>query len=202
MNMKHDSLLIIFVKNPVQGKVKTRLAKTMGEQKALEIYLQLLKHTHKATFKLNVDKAVFYSDNIETGDIWDDGNYQKFVQEGSDLGKRMLNAFKSGFGKNYRKVIIIGSDCFELTPRIVNEAFEALPHNNFVIGPTHDGGYYLIGMVSLYAALFKNKRWSSDDVLHDTLVDIRNMNGSYKLLKELTDIDTEDDLSLVKNLSI
>jgi glycosyltransferase A (GT-A) superfamily protein (DUF2064 family) len=71
-----------------------------------------------------------------------------------------------------------------------------------VIGPSHDGGYYLLGMSSLYAILFKNKRWSSDEVLHDTLIDIRNMNGSYKLLKELTDIDTEDDLASVKNLSI
>jgi len=200
--MKHDHLLIIFIKNPVPGKVKTRLAKTMGEQKALETYHQLLQHTHKVTHKLAMDKAVFYSDSIQTGDIWDDGNFQKFVQEGSDLGKRMLNAFKSGFSKKYRKVVIIGSDCFDITSKIINDAFDALPQNNFVIGPTQDGGYYLLGMASLYATLFKNKRWSSDEVLHDTLVDIRNMNGSYKLLKELTDIDTEEDLLSVKNIEI
>ena len=195
--MKQDNLLIIFVKNAIPGKVKTRLAKTMGEQKAMEVYQQLLKYTHKATYKLPMDKAVYYSDSIETGDIWDTGDYKKLVQEGSDLGKRMLNAFKAGFSKNYKKVIIIGSDCPEITPKIITEAFDALPQNNFVIGPTHDGGYYLLGMASLYAILFKNKRWSSDEVLHDTLVDIRNMNGSYKLLKELTDIDREDDLMQV-----
>lgn len=192
--MKQDNLLIIFVKNAIPGKVKTRLAKTMGEQKAMEVYQQLLKYTHQATHKLPMDKAVYYSDSIETGDIWDTGDYKKLVQEGSDLGKRMLNAFKAGFSKNYKKIIIIGSDCPEITSKIITEAFDALPQNNFVIGPTHDGGYYLLGMASLYAVLFKNKRWSSDEVLHDTLVDIRNMNGSYKLLKELTDIDREDDL--------
>lgn len=197
---QHDSLLMIFVKNPVPGKVKTRLAKTMGEEKALEVYLQLLQHTHKVTQKLAVDKAVFYSDEVMTGDIWEETNYQKFVQEGSDLGKRMVNAFKNAFSKGYRKAIIIGSDCFDITPKIINEAFAALPANNFVIGPSHDGGYYLLGMATLYAAVFKNKRWSSDEVLHDTLVDIRNMNGSYKLLKELVDIDTEADLDLVKNI--
>jgi glycosyltransferase A (GT-A) superfamily protein (DUF2064 family) len=97
--MKHDHLLIIFIKNPVPGKVKTRLAKAIGEQKAFEIYQQLLQHTHKVTHKLTMDKAVFYSDAVETGDIWDNGNYQKFVQEGSDLGKRMLNAFKAASAK-------------------------------------------------------------------------------------------------------
>lgn len=198
---QHDSLLMIFVKNPIPGKVKTRLAKTMGEEKALEIYRQLLDHTHKVTQKLAVDKIVFYSDEVITDDIWEESSYDKKVQEGSDLGKRMVNAFKYAFSKGYRKAIIIGSDCFDITPKIINEAFAALPANNFVIGPTHDGGYYLLGMATLYASVFKNKRWSSDEVLHDTLVDIRNINGSYKLLKELTDIDTEADLDSVKNLT-
>lgn len=198
---QHDSLLMIFVKNPIPGKVKTRLAKTMGEEKALEIYRQLLDHTHKVTQKVAVDKIVFYSDEVITDDIWEESSYDKKVQEGSDLGKRMVNAFKYAFSKGYRKAIIIGSDCFEITPKIITEAFAALPANNFVIGPTHDGGYYLLGMATLYASIFKNKRWSSDEVLHDTLVDIRNINGSYKLLKELTDIDTEADLDSVKNLT-
>ena len=185
---------MIFVKNPVEGKVKTRIAKTMGAEKALKIYLQLLEHTHHVSKNLTMDKAVFYSDEIIAGDVWDKGNFQKYKQEGSDLGKRMLNAFKFAFSKKYRKVVVIGSDCFDLTAKIIKQAFAELPQNNFVIGPTHDGGYYLLGMTALHTTLFKNKKWSSEDVLHDTLIDIRNMNGSYKLLPELTDIDTEEDL--------
>jgi len=195
-----QELLIIFVKNPIEGKVKTRIAKTMGTQKAVEIYLQLLEYTHKVTKDLKMDKAVFYSDEITSGDVWDKGNFQKYKQEGSDLGKRMLNAFKLAFGKSYRKVVIIGSDSFDITPKIIKNAFEAMPQNNFVIGPTHDGGYYLLGMMALHASLFKNKKWSSEDVFQDTLIDIRNMNGTYKLLPELTDIDTEEDL-LASNYS-
>ena len=191
---------MIFVKNPVEGKVKTRLAKTMGAEKAFKIYLELLEHTHRVSKGLAVDKAVFYSDEILTGDVWDGGNFQKYKQEGSDLGKRMFNAFKFAFSKNYRKVVVIGSDCFDITPKIIKQAFDVLPQNNFVIGPTHDGGYYLLGMTALHTTLFKNKKWSSEDVFHDTLIDIRNMNGSYKLLPELTDIDTEEDL-LASNYS-
>lgn len=193
-------LLMIFVKNPIEGKVKTRLAKTLGPEKALKIYFELLEHTHHVSKGLAVDKAVFYSDEVLTGDVWDSGNFQKYKQEGSDLGKRMFNAFKLAFSKNYRKVVVIGSDCFDITPKIIKQAFDVLPQNNFVIGPTHDGGYYLLGMTALHTTLFKNKKWSSEDVFHDTLIDIRNMNGSYKLLPELTDIDTEEDL-LASNYS-
>lgn len=189
-----QELLMIFVKNPVAGKVKTRLAKTLGPDKALEIYGELLAHTHRVTKNLAYDKVVYYSDEIIADDIWNEGNFLKVVQEGSDLGKRMLNAFKSAFQKGYKKAVVIGSDCFGITKEIIQDAFDSIPKNNFVIGPTHDGGYYLIGMTALHTILFKNKKWSSDEVLHDTLTDLRHMNGSYKLLPELTDIDTEEDL--------
>ena len=77
---QHDSVLMIFVKNPIPGKVKTRLAKTMGEEKALAIYHQLLEHTMKTTHQLEVDKIVFYSDEVITGDIWEETIYNKKVQ--------------------------------------------------------------------------------------------------------------------------
>jgi rSAM/selenodomain-associated transferase 1 len=189
--------LIIFVKNAIPGKVKTRLAKTMGEQKAMEVYQQLLKYTHKATHKLPMDKAVYYSDSIETGDIWDTGITKSLCRKEAILVNACSMHLKPASARTIKKLSSFGSDCPEISPKIITEAFDALPQNNFVIGPTHDGGYYLLGMASLYAILFKNKRWSSDEVLHDTLVDIRNMNGSYKLLKELTDIDREDDLMQV-----
>ena len=187
-------LLIIFVRNPIPGKVKTRLAKTIGHDKALEVYNELVAHTHAVAKKISFDKAVFYSDEIIQDDVFDLKSFQKYDQEGSDLGKRMLNAFKLAFGKRYRRVVIIGSDSFEISPKIIKQAFDELAYNNFVIGPSHDGGYYLLGMSALHVSLFKNKRWSHDEVLQDTLIDIRNMNGSYKLLKELIDVDTEEDL--------
>ena len=91
--ISQKQLLIIFIKNPELGKVKTRLAKTMGEKKALEIYKSLLSHTHAITKNVNTDKAVFYSDYVDHSDQWEDSIYLKKVQKGSNLGERMLNAF-------------------------------------------------------------------------------------------------------------
>lgn len=158
--MANDSLLMIFVKNPVLGKVKTRLAKVLGPEDALQIYKKLLVVTQKATGKLPVDKAVFYSDEIENNDGWDDQSFQKYAQQGSDLGKRMFNAFKLAFGKGYKNVVIIGSDSPGITSKIITKAFDALKTNQVVIGPSHDGGYYLLGKKQMMAVLFKNKRWS------------------------------------------
>ncbi len=191
-----DELLIIFVRNPIASKVKTRLARTLGEQRALEVYQQLLQHTYQATHLLPFDKVVYYSDAIQHDDIWNHQAYGKKLQCKGDLGKRMLDAFRNAFQMGYRRVVIVGSDTFQITPQHILEAFDALKRHNFVLGPSHDGGYYLIGMVQLYATLFKNKRWSSASVLHDTLQDIRAINDSCHLLEELIDIDTEEDLML------
>ena len=121
-----SSALIIFVRNPVLGKVKTRLASTLGDEKALEIYRILLRHTSDVTKDLAVDKFVFYDDHIDQNDIWENDIFEKFLQQGSDLGERMTKAFDYLFKKKYSKVIIIGSDCFELSESILSQAFDAL----------------------------------------------------------------------------
>ncbi|MCS6991430.1 MAG: TIGR04282 family arsenosugar biosynthesis glycosyltransferase [Chitinophagales bacterium] len=200
MNRNTDELLIVFVRNAISGKVKTRLARTLGADKALEIYRQLLDHTHRITCHLPVDKAVFYSDFIEQNDLWNHQAYLKQQQKGGDLGKRMLQAFRWAFGIGYKKVVLIGSDTFQLRESHLTAAFDHLNRCDVVIGPAHDGGYYLIGMKQIYPALFKSKKWSSDTVLHATLEDLRSINGSYHLLEELVDIDTEEDLHLCGQL--
>ena len=90
-----NQLLIIFCRNPEIGKVKTRIAATLGDAKALAIYLMLVKHTLEITSGLPLNKAVFYSDYIDREDNWDNSAYQKFLQHGNDLGEKMLNAFSS-----------------------------------------------------------------------------------------------------------
>jgi glycosyltransferase A (GT-A) superfamily protein (DUF2064 family) len=123
---KEKNLIIIFTRNPELGKVKTRLAKTIGDESALNIYKFLLKHTEKTIRSINSDKAVYYSVKIRNNDIWDNSIYQKHLQKGSDLGLRMLNAFKIAFNDNYQKVIIVGSDLFDLEPKNIDEAFKKL----------------------------------------------------------------------------
>lgn len=186
--------IIIFIKNPEKGKVKTRLAKDIGEEEALNIYLSLLKKTRDVTNKADADKFIFYSNYIDGQDDWDSNAYHKLLQRGLDLGERMYHAFKSIFSKNYFKAIIIGSDCPQLSVEILNEAFNKLDSRDFVLGPAKDGGYYLLGMKKIEPEIFQNKSWSTSTVLEDTITDIGNMNKTYWLLQELSDIDTADDL--------
>ncbi|WP_420552189.1 TIGR04282 family arsenosugar biosynthesis glycosyltransferase [Tenacibaculum aiptasiae] len=186
------NLLLIFTRNPELGKVKTRLAKTIGDESALNIYKFLLNHTKEVTQDLNCDKAVYYSVKVRNNDIWDTSNYQKHQQNGDDLGIRMKNAFQEAFNKNYEKVLIIGSDLYDLKPNHINEAFEKLNSNDVVIGPAEDGGYYLLGMKELHSEVFKNKAWGTSTVRQDTLNDLQNV--SVHLLETLNDVDVFDDI--------
>jgi rSAM/selenodomain-associated transferase 1 len=194
MDAPGKSLLIIFYRNPKLGKVKTRLAASVGNQRALDIYRKLAMHTRSVTENLPLDKIVFYSDSIDLMDMWPNATFLKAFQEGNDLGERMKNAFVAGFETGYTSICIIGTDCFQLTPAIITEAFDALKSTDAVLGPASDGGYYLLGMNKPYIKLFQNKNWSSESVLADTICDLESMNLSHATLQELADVDTEDDL--------
>jgi rSAM/selenodomain-associated transferase 1 len=198
--MNKENLLIIFARNPVLGKVKTRLARDVGAEKALEVYLKLLEHAHKTADQVACTKHVYYSDGVDEFGLLDYFKFEKRIQEGSDLGERMNNAIKSGLDEGFQNVIIIGSDCIEITPQLIEDAFETLSSHDCVLGPANDGGYYLIGMSDLHPGLFKDKKWSSADVLLDSILDLQNEGLTYKLLATLNDIDTKDDLDQVKDL--
>lgn len=188
----NDTLIIIFTRNPELGKVKTRLATTVGDEAALNIYKFLLAHTEKTIREINCDKAVYYSEMVRYEDIWDNANYQKFVQQGNDLGIRMQNAFQSAFNNNYKKVLIIGSDLPDLSAELITNAINKLDDYDVVIGPANDGGYYLLGLKSLPFNIFENKIWGSSSVLNKTLDNLEN--ESVFLLEELNDIDTFEDM--------
>ena len=191
--MKNKNLLIIFTRNPEPGKCKTRLAKTIGDNAALEIYKFLLEHTVNITKDLNCSKTVYYSESITVNDIWSNHIYKKQVQIGNDLGERMLNAFQGGFNAGYENIIIIGSDMYELATNDIQTAFDCLKENDFVLGPAKDGGYYLLGMKSLKnKKLFQNKDWGTNTVLKSTLQDLKN--DRITLLSERNDVDTYDDI--------
>jgi len=185
--------LLIFAKNLIYGKVKTRLAATMGNDLALSVYKQLLSYTQHITFALSFGKIVFYSDFMEKDDIWGKEDFQKQIQIGNDLGERIENAFEYAFHQNHNKVVIIGTDCVELTSDIINKAFNSLDDHDVVIGPAKDGGYYLLGIKKLNAELFKKISWSTGDVLNQTLWICKKLNLTVFLLPELSDIDNEED---------
>ena len=187
--------LLIFTKNAIYGQVKTRLAATAGKGKALEVYQKLLKYTATITNDIEVEKIVFYATQTDNQDVWNNDVYKKKVQHGYDLGERMENAFNCAFKNGSTEVVIIGSDCFEITADIIKHAFDRLKTHEVVIGPASDGGYYLLAMKQLNPLLFKQINWSTNEVLTTTLSICHAQNLSVYLLPELNDIDTEEDLN-------
>ena len=192
MKNLNKNLLLILTRNPELGKCKTRLAAKTGDQAALDIYKFLLAHTVSVTENLKTDKQVHYSVAIRKNDIWNTNIYDKKLQDGDNLGIRMLNAFNQGFKDGYKNIIIVGSDMFDITTEDLNNAFEQLDQHNFVIGPATDGGYYLLGMKKLNSAIFKNKIWGTDTVLQDTLDNLKDEN--IKLLEAKNDVDYYEDI--------
>lgn len=187
--------LIIFVRNPVLGKVKTRIAKTLGDENALRLYKKLLAHTQLTVRDIACDKFIFYADAVNNNDDWCNDLYFKEQQDAKELGERMSAAFEKIYGKGYNKVLIIGSDCYELTPGIIEEAFVALEKNAVVVGPAKDGGYYLLGMKKFHSSLFEIKAWSTNSVLQETLQQCTQLTLSYYLLPVLNDVDDATDIN-------
>ncbi|MEL0275106.1 MAG: TIGR04282 family arsenosugar biosynthesis glycosyltransferase [Flavobacteriaceae bacterium] len=189
--MENKSLLLVFSKNPTLGKVKTRLAKTIGKEKALKVYKALLKKTASVLEELEVDIHLYYSDFIEKNDLFSTVATQKKRQTGEQLGERMSNAFRESL-ISYNKVVIIGTDLWTLEIQDIKNAFRALENHAAVIGPSTDGGYYLLGIKEVIPQIFLNKQWGTSSVLPNTLKDLKSI--KYHLLPEKNDIDTFSDL--------
>jgi rSAM/selenodomain-associated transferase 1 len=196
--------LIIFIKNPELGKVKTRLASTIGDEKALEIYKLLMKHTREIAQNVAVDRHVFYSQFIDENDEWTNSDFYKHLQnQDPDLGLKMFSSFHDLWKKGYEKVLIIGSDCLELTKDTVKDAFVLLNEQEAVIGPAKDGGYYSIGFnfnlldqktEKVMADVFLNKTWSHEDVFTEAMSALNSNNLRRAKLPLLSDVDYEEDL--------
>ena len=198
--MKKNPLVLVFCKNQIIGKVKSRLALKIGKQKAFFVYSNLVNKTASIVNSLSSDVHVYYSDYIEENDDFKSPKIKKFIQKGNNLGDRLINALSISF-KNFSPVIIIGSDLWELEISDIEDAFRILKNKNVVIGPSTDGGYYLIGMNYLDTKIFENKYWGQESVLNDTIRDIDDKTKIH-LLDEKTDIDTYDDLCQFPDLKI
>ncbi|GAB2528513.1 TIGR04282 family arsenosugar biosynthesis glycosyltransferase [Spirosoma aerophilum] len=179
--------LIVFVKNPIPGQVKTRIARTVGDAKAVEVYQHLLVYTQELVSTFSGRCVIYYGDHINPDDGWN--NYAKYRQIGADLGERMLNAFQEQFAEGATTVVIIGSDCLTITPDHLRQAFDALKTTDLVIGPATDGGYYLLGMNALQPFVFENMPWSQPDLCRKTEQVIGQKGLTLTRLEALTDID-------------
>jgi rSAM/selenodomain-associated transferase 1 len=184
-------VVLVFQKNAILGKVKTRLASGMGEARALEIYRHLTQSTYSVLEDMSAPVWTYFSDFIP--ETVNTSIEKSFVQEGQDLGERMANAFARSFELGMDKVVLIGTDCPTLQSEQFNQAFEALTHSDLVLGPATDGGYYLIGMKRRADYLFEGINWSTAEVLSQTLGVATAHGLHFTLLDELSDIDTQED---------
>lgn len=214
--------LIVFAKRPILGRVKSRLAKDIGESKALELYIQLLNHTAKVVeewqirndsrnvywfwdsakedFKIKIEHSVGESEK----DYYLPSNFEIYIQREGDLGEKMTYAFEEIFmsagytGKTLSKpypIAIIGTDCPGLNWEILEDCFTKLQAKDIVIGPAEDGGYYLLGMRGFFPEVFKDVDWSTERVFEQSLRNIGEIKLSWDTLVKLNDIDRLEDLA-------
>jgi hypothetical protein len=196
-----DRALIVFVKYPEPGKVKTRLAADIGANEAAGIYSRLaLRQIGVAVAATDAPPYVFFDPperDLEMEQWLEsfEGRFALAAQIEGDLGERVHAAFRRVFSRNVtQKVAVIGTDCPGLNAARIGEAFDALDSHDLVVGPTADGGYYLLAMRALLPWAFEGIPWSTDGVLRATLAAAAAHGASVGLLGELRDVDTLADL--------
>lgn len=187
------NVLLIFIKNPILGQVKTRLASSVGNEEAMRIYMELLQHTQAVSLKLDAIRVVCYSHFIDSTDAWLANDFAPYLQEGDHLGARMSNAFETAFSEGAEKVVVIGSDCPQISTEILKNAFAALSNHEMVIGPSMDGGYYLLGMSRYFPQLFNHINWSTSSVFEETNRQAIQQNIQPAILPTLSDVDYIED---------
>ncbi len=193
-----STALILFGRYPHPGKVKTRLASTIGDEQAAGIYKACCEHLFVELENVGggVQRFFFFSEESDAALIeqWAPPSFSCLPQHGADLGERMKHASAYAFRTGFRRCIIIGTDVPDISAELIRRAIDALITSDLVIGPSHDGGYYLLGMNAYLPNLFDGIHWSSDRALADTLRTAHRLRLSSVLLPKLVDIDTERDL--------
>jgi uncharacterized protein len=193
-----DRCLLFFIKNPQKGQVKTRLASVIGDEMAVRLYkrflLEMLSTLNKGTFLFYL--CVYPVDALEGLRTWLGQDYLYMPQQGENLGERMKNGFIEALAMNFKRVVLIGSDIPSLPLEFIEEAFISLEKKDVVIGPSVDGGYYLIGFRNdkFSPRAFKGIPWSTERVFGETMKVLEGEGLTVHTLKTLRDIDTAQDL--------
>src|SRR6056297_1032747 len=194
--------IIIFTRYPKPGQTKTRLISLLGQVGAAELHQHILEHTIKQADKgcdeLPVHRIISFNGGNQTKmNHWlgPDGDY--FQQQGKDLGENLRQTMEYAFDKNFRKVLLVGSDIPGIRSAILKKGFRFLNDKDMVLGPAADGGYYLIGMHknAYTSGFFNGINWGLSSVLEETITLAQKSDLSYSLLEKLHDIDTPEDLN-------
>jgi len=189
-----DRHLIIFLKAPREGLVKTRLAAGMGPAAALHAYERLVETLLEGLTTLDRVELRFAPDDA-AGEVarWLRNGWCSRAQGTGDLGERLCRAFRDAFASGARRVVVIGSDCPDVAAADIEAAWVALATHDVALGPATDGGYWLIGLRELDEAVFRGIHWSTGSVLEETLAICRRRGLSVHRLRELSDVDAAED---------
>jgi rSAM/selenodomain-associated transferase 1 len=192
-------VLLVFVRAPEAGRVKTRLAAAIGDQGALRVYRRLAEHTMaeaRALAGIGVEVRVHYApaDAGETVRAWLGEGPAYLPQAEGDLGMRMRDAFARAFADGAEQVVIVGSDLPALSATLLRHAFDRLEASAAVVGPARDGGYWLLGMRGMIGGVFDGIQWSTPGVLAATMDRLRAAGVHPAVLQTLADVDTVEDL--------
>lgn len=191
--------VLVFVRAPEPGRVKTRLAAAIGDGAALRIYRRLAEHTLAEAAVLAVDgvQVRVHHTPADAGDVvraWLGDGLVYLPQAEGDLGRRMEDAFSRAFAAGAERVVIVGSDLPDVSASLLRRAFHALEGGPAVLGPARDGGYYLLGLTRRVDGIFDGIAWSTPDVLAATLDRFRAAGIVPAMLEALADVDEVDDL--------
>lgn len=197
--LMEQQCVLLFIKAPEKGRVKSRLAAAIGEEAALEIYkgfVAAVVETMKAgRYPFRV--AVYPRDALESMRRWLGNDLDYLPQTGKDLGERMKNALARVFADGIERAVIIGSDVPDLPGEAIHEAFQSLESKDAVIGPSPDGGYYLIGFNArtFLPEAFDGIPWSAETVFSDTMRVLERSSWTVHQLPPWRDVDTLEDLN-------
>jgi uncharacterized protein len=194
--------ILVFVRAPEKGKVKTRLANVIGHDAALQLYMSFVIDELDMLRNLFFDVIICFHPPTErsTVESWLKDQFNFMAQSGEDLGQRMGNAFKEIFSQGYKQALLIGSDLPDLSSSIIFDAFHHLTTQDSVIGPSKDGGYYLIGFHrdTFCKEIFMHIPWGTAGVYQQTLLFYHKKNFHYHILAQWRDIDDYEDLVWLK----
>jgi rSAM/selenodomain-associated transferase 1 len=192
--------LLFFIKDPRKGRVKTRLASAIGDKMAVKLYRRFLL---EMLFTLNKGTFLFYlcyspENSLDNLKDWLGDHYLYMSQGGENLGEKMKNSFVEAFSMSFKRVVLIGSDIPDLPLEFIEEAFTSLREKDAVIGPSFDGGYYLIGFKdqTFSPRVFDGIHWSTGSVFEETLKVLKQEGLTLHTLQPLRDIDTVEDLRI------
>ena len=188
--------VVVFAREPVPGEVKTRLAEGVGALAAAEVYAAILEHTLEVA-KSSGARVVLSVADVPSGAWVREMNIAVEIQRGADIGDRLHDAFDRRFDEGEQRVVIIGSDCPWSAATHIVRASAKLGGADAVLGPTKDGGYWLLAQRPPGLPLFARIPWSSPETLELTRSRIRALGGTWSELEELIDIDTAEDLEIV-----